>query len=86
MSYDYTKHAFAMWITRRMTVKTYTIELRVDEGDVGNDNTVDEFVKEAAKHVYTTALLVCKRRPQIALYSGDNFSSTEEILLADDIA
>lgn len=67
-------------------MKTYTIELRVDEGDVGNDNIIEEAAKEGAKHLYTTALLVCKRRPQIALYSGDNFSSTEEILLADDIA
>ena len=66
-------------------MKTYTIELRVDEGDVGNDNIIEEAAKEAAKHLYTTALLVCKRRPQIALYSGDNFSSAEEIMLADDL-
>ncbi len=67
-------------------MKTYTIELRIDEGDAKVvDDVIMQVLKEAAKHAVATALLVCKRRPQIALFSGDNFSSTEEIMLADDI-
>lgn len=67
-------------------MKTYTIELRVDEGDVGNDGIIETAAKEAAKHLYTTALLCCRRKPQIALFSGDNFASTEEIMLAEEFA
>lgn len=67
------------------TMKTITIEFRIDEGDEEAANIIEKAAKAAAKHLFTKAQLVAgKRKPQIALYTGDNFSSTEEIMLTDD--
>lgn len=65
---------------------TFTIELRVPFDEKEKLDIVQDALKVAAKHVYTTALLICDdRKPQVALHGGDYFTPTEEILLADDI-
>ena len=67
-------------------MRTYTIELRADFLEEDKFKTIEAAAKVAAKHLFTTALLLQdKRKPEIALYGGDFFSSTEEIQLADDI-
>ena len=67
-------------------MRTITIELRVDYSDRSKDEVIIAAAKMAAKHIYTSALLISdKRKPTIALHSGDFFSGTEEISLADDI-
>lgn len=69
-----------------MTLRTVKIELRVDYSDPSKDDIIINAAKMAAKHLYTTATLIAdSRQPQIALESGDMFSSAEEISLADDL-
>jgi hypothetical protein len=65
---------------------TFTIELRVPFDEKEKLDIVQEAMKIAAKHVYTTAMLIADdRKPQVALHGGDYFTPTEEIMLADDI-
>jgi len=65
---------------------TFTVELRVPFEDKERLDIVQAAIKVAAKHVYTTTLLICDdRKPQIAVHGGDYFTPTEEILLADDL-
>lgn len=65
---------------------TFTIELRVPFDDKERLDIVQTAIKTAAKHVYTTTLLIAdERKPQIAIHGGDYFTPTEEIMLADDI-
>jgi hypothetical protein len=67
-------------------VRTFTIELRADYLDDDKFRVLETAMKQAAKHVYTTALLLQdKRKPEIALYGSDFFASRQEIELADDI-
>lgn len=71
-----------------MAFHTFTIELRVSFKDdkEGKHEIIREAAKVAAKHLYTTALLISDdRKPQIMLQGGDFFTATEEILLADEI-
>lgn len=64
---------------------TFTIEVRGD-WDEEKIALMKEAAKVAAKHIYTTALLISdKRKPQVALHGQDFFTKEEEILLADDI-
>lgn len=65
-----------------MATKTITIELRVDYDTPEKEALIVKAAKRAAKHLYTTALLVKdQRQPQIALSSGDMFTAKEELLL-----
>ncbi len=67
-------------------MRTYTIELRVDYADKAKFEIIKTAAKMAAKHIYSTAVLIQdKGKPEIALSSGDFFSAEEEIMLADDI-
>lgn len=68
-------------------MKTWTIELRADFDTPEKDKIIEDAMKMAAKHVFTTALLIKdKRDPQVVLSGGDFFTPTEEIMLADDLA
>lgn len=67
-------------------MRTFTIELRADYLDDDKFRVLEMAMKAAAKHVYTTALLLQdKRKPEVALYGSDFFASRQEIELADDI-
>jgi hypothetical protein len=69
-----------------MSMRTYMIELRVDFEDKEKEEIMLTACKAAAKHVFTTAVLIAdKRKPQIALQSGDHFAPAEDIMLADDL-
>lgn len=65
---------------------TIKIELRCDDSDPEKVKLITEAGRMAAKHFYTTALLLAdKRKPQIAMQVGDLFETDKEINLADDI-
>lgn len=65
---------------------TVILELRVDFDDKSKEEVIKDAAKVAAKHLYTTALLIKdKRQPQIMLQAGDFLHPAEEIMLADDI-
>ena len=69
-------------------MKTFTIELRVDfeEKSEEKDAIMLEAAKAAAKHLYTTALLISgKRKPDIGMHTSDMFAGSEEISLAEDL-
>lgn len=67
-------------------MRTINIELRFDDDTPEKVKVIEIAAKMAAKHLFTTALLVSgKRKPQIAMHGSDFFSSAEEISLADDI-
>lgn len=83
------KKKLRQWQNRKRTktMRTLKIELRMDFDDPERIKTVEEAAKVAAKHLYTTALLIAdnKRKPQIALYGGDFFTPEEEIILAEEL-
>lgn len=63
-------------------MRTYTIELRVDFSEKENYELLLTSVREAAKGMLTTAVLLSdKRKPQIALQTGDLFEGNEDIAL-----
>ena len=67
-------------------MRTFKIELRVDDADKEKVKLIEQAAKVAAKHLLTTALLLAdKRKPQIVLHSDDLFATEEEISLADDL-
>lgn len=67
-------------------MRTLTIELRFDGDSEGEFDVLKEAAKAAAKHLYTNALLISKKRkPQIAMYTSDMFAGQEEISLAADL-
>lgn len=68
-------------------MRTFKIELRVDDTDPTHVPLVEQAARVAAKHLFTTALLLqgSGRKPMIALQSGDLFESEQEISLADDL-
>lgn len=69
-----------------MTLKTFTIELRVDYDSPEKEQIILDAAKVAAKHLYTTAVLIAdKRKPDIALSTSDLFVGASEISLADDL-
>jgi hypothetical protein len=69
-----------------VTMFTFTIELRVPFDDKERLDIVQQAIKTAAKHVYTTTMLIADgRQPQVAIHGGDYFTPTEEIMLADDL-
>lgn len=69
-----------------MGVRTYTIELRVDDSNPEHTEVMEVACRTAAKHVYTQAILLgAERPPEIAMQWGDMFERDREIMLADDI-
>jgi hypothetical protein len=69
-----------------LSMRTFTIELRVDDSDAEHVDIIKDAAKVAAKHLFATALLLpFRHKPQIALTGSDFFATQEEIELADDI-
>jgi len=69
-----------------MANRTWAIEIITDHHDPKKDELMKELLLAGAKHMLTQAMLLQDRRaPQCKLETGDHFSSTEEILLADDM-
>ncbi len=69
-----------------INMRTLTIELRFDADEEERHEVLRDAAKQAAKHLYTAALLIStKRKPAIAMYSADMFAGQEEISLADDL-
>lgn len=80
---------FEEWILERigdLTMRSFKIELRVDDLDPEKVQLVETAARIAAKHLFTTALLLSEaRKPQITLQSGDMFEGEKDINLADDL-
>ena len=68
-------------------MRTFKIELRVDDSDKEKMPLVEQAARVAAKHLFTTALLLQGdgRKPMIAFQAGDLFEGEQEISLADDL-
>ncbi len=67
-------------------MKTITIELRFDADEEEKHEVLKDAAMQAAKHLYTSALLIStKRKPQISMYTADMFAGAEEINLADSL-
>lgn len=63
-------------------MRTYTIELRADFQDDEKHDILLEAVREAARTMLTTAMMLKdKRDPQIALQAGDMFEKNKELLV-----
>lgn len=61
-------------------MKTYTIELRADFVDAEKHDILLEAVREAARTMLTTAMMLKdKRDPQIALQAGDMFEKNSDL-------
>jgi hypothetical protein len=69
-----------------INMRTLTIELRFDADEEERHAVLRDAAMQAAKHLYTSALLIsAKRKPQIAMYTSDMFVGREEIMLSDDL-
>lgn len=63
-------------------MRTYTIELRADFQDEDKYEIMLADVREKAREILTTALLLKdKREPQISLQSGDMFEVNKDLEL-----
>lgn len=61
-------------------MKTYTVELRADFVDDEKHDILLEAVREAARTMLTTAMMLKdKRDPQIALQAGDMFEKNSDL-------
>jgi hypothetical protein len=68
-------------------MRTYIIELRVDyvTDEDEKNKAMTEAAKFAAKHLYTTALMIAdKRQPEISISCDDFFHGVEQLDLNDD--
>lgn len=66
-------------------MKTYTIELRADFVDEDKHDILLEAVREAARVMLTTAMMLKdKREPQIMLQAGDMFAKNEDIKIFEE--
>lgn len=67
-----------------MTLKCWTIDVRVDFDTKEREEIMLKAVRQAAKHLLTTAQLIAdKRKPDIAVHSDDMFIGREEIQLLE---
>jgi hypothetical protein len=67
-----------------MTLKCWTVDVRVDFDDKAKEEIMLKAVRQAAKHLLTTAQLIAdKRKPDIAVHSDDMFLGREEIELLE---
>lgn len=63
-------------------MKTYKIELRVNFQDKTRYDAILEIVRESARELLTTAMLLKdKREPRIAVQAGDLFMQDKEVML-----
>ncbi|WP_454627705.1 hypothetical protein [Bradyrhizobium cenepequi] len=68
-----------------MTLRTWTIELRVDFDGKEKEEIMLKAMRSAAKGLITTATLIADtRKPDIALSSSDMFVGAEEISMFED--
>lgn len=75
-----TLQQYINWEGTTVTLRTFTIELRVDYDDKSKDELIKKAAVEAAKHLFTTALLISdKRKPLIGVSGSDFFAGKEEI-------
>lgn len=66
-------------------MRTYTIELRADFMDDEKHDILLSAVREAARTMLATALLLKdKRDPQIALQTGDMFETNKDLDVMED--
>lgn len=70
-----------------MSLRTYTIELRVDFDSKDKEEIMLASARQSAKQLFTTASLIAdNRKPDIALTCGDLFLGAQEIdLTTDDV-
>jgi hypothetical protein len=69
-----------------MATKEYTITIRTDFDSEEADNIFLGSVKQGARHMQATALLMpARRQVQIALEGSDFFTKGDEISLLEDI-
>lgn len=67
-----------------MTLKVWTIEVRVDFDEKSKEALMLRDVMHKAKELITTAqLLADKRKPDIAVHSDDMFLGREQVELFD---
>jgi hypothetical protein len=63
-------------------MRTYTIELRCDFQDEEKYELVLEIVREKAREMLTTAIMLKdKRDPQISFSSGDMFETDKDLTI-----
>lgn len=68
-----------------MSLRTYTIELRIDFDSEDKAQIMLDSVRQSAKSMLATAMLLAdNRKPDIALTCGDLFEGSKEISLVDD--
>lgn len=66
-------------------MRTYTVELRADFVDEEKHDILLSAVREAARTMLATAMLLKdKRDPQIALQTGDMFQKNDDIMVFDE--
>jgi hypothetical protein len=66
-------------------MRTYTIELRADYQTDDKHDVLLEAVREAARTVLATAMMLKdKRDPQISMQVGDMFNKDAEVQLFND--
>ena len=66
-------------------MRTYTIELRADFVDEDKHDILLEAVREAARTILTTAMMLKdKREPQIMLQTGDMFEKNGDIMIFEE--
>lgn len=63
-------------------MRTYTVELRADFQDDEKHDILLSAVRDAARTMLTTALMLKdKREPQIMLQTGDMFERNNDVML-----
>lgn len=68
-----------------MTLKTWSIEVKVDFDTPEREGIMLKAVRAAAKQLLTTALLIAdKRKPDIAVQSDDMFMGREQVELLEE--
>lgn len=67
--------------------RQFTIELRIDYADNDKNEVMTKALKQAGRHILTTALLLRDEgmEPQIVVYSDDFFAGHSELKILDDI-
>lgn len=68
-----------------MTLRTWTIELRVDFDGKDKEAIMLSCARSAAKNLLTTARLIAdKRQPDIALMTSDMIEGADQISIFED--
>ena len=64
-----------------MPMRTHTIELRhyVEDDNDETAKIMRDVVIKSAREIYSTAALISKKKPQIAVQSGDFFHKEDDV-------